>query len=184
MPLYYGGTFNFFFNYGLDTSTNIVASTPTNGLGQSLSGWVSTSSISDYADTFFTSANPYGNTIPLGAALNNTNLTWTTSGDSNWFGEGPVSEDGFAAAQSGTLLDNQSSVLQTTVTGPGLMTFWWQTAGQPDNFDLEFDDNGTHIADIGSQTYWQQYSDPISAGSHTLTWTATSGEGSDPGDAG
>ena len=79
-PLYYGGTFDFFFVYGVDTSTNIVASTPTNGLGQSLSGWVSTSSISDYADTSFTSASPSGNgSISLGVALNNTNLTWVTA---------------------------------------------------------------------------------------------------------
>ena len=184
-PLYYGGTFNFFFNYGEDTSATIVASTPTNGLGQSLPGWGSTSSVSDYADTTFTTFNPFGtNPIPLGAALNYTNLTWVTSGDSNWFGEAPVSEDGLAAAQSGILQDNQSSVLQTTVTGPGLLTFWWQTTGQPDNFDLEFADNGSDVADIGSQTSWQQYSHPVAAGSHTVTWTATSGTGSSPTDAG
>ncbi len=184
-PLYYGGNFNFLVVYGSDSSSNIVSTTPTNGLGQSLSGWSSTSSLSVYADANFTMANPFGNgPIPLGIALNNTNLTWSTSGDAVWYGEPGISEDGLAAARSGSLMDNQSSVLQTTITGPGLVTFWWETLGQPDQFDLEFDVDGSYRADIGWQTSWQQMSFPIAAGSHTLTWTTTSGTGSDPGDAG
>ncbi len=184
--LYYGGTFNFLVLYGEDSSASIVASIPTNGLGQSLPGWGSSSSVSVYADTSFTALNPFGtNPIPLGAALNNTNLTWVTSGDANWFGEAPISEDGLAAAQSGELQANQTSVLQTTVTGPGLLTFWWQTTGiVQDDFDLEFDVDGQDTNDVFSQNTWSQTSYAISAGTHTLTWTAISDDNFDTNDFG
>ena len=116
--------------------------------------------------------------------LDATNLFWTTSGDALWFGETDVSFDTVSAAQSGVLADEQMSILQTTVTGPGELSFYWQTLGQPDNFDLEFDVDGSDVNDLGSQTSWQQFSYSISAGPHTLTWTAFSNEGSSPEDAG
>ena len=69
-------------------------------------------------------------------------------------GETTNSYDGVAAAQSGTMQDDQSSTLQTTIVGPGTITFYWETVGQDDNFDLEFVINGVGKDDIGSQTGW------------------------------
>ena len=50
-------------------------------------------------------------TITLQEALDDTNLTWSTSGEAPWFAETNVTFDGVSAAQSGTLLDEQMSVL-------------------------------------------------------------------------
>lgn len=122
--------------------------------------------------------------ITLGEALDATNLTWTTYGDAEWYGETTNSFDGVSAAQSGAMPDGDSSVLQTTIVGPGTLTFFWETLGQADEFDLEFGTNGVYLDDIGAQTGWTQDTFQLSAGTNILTWTATTGSGSSPGDAG
>ena len=122
--------------------------------------------------------------IPLGEALEATNFNWATSGDAVWFGETTNTFDGISAAQSGAMLDGESSVLQTTMVGPGTVTFNWETLGQADGFDLEFDNNGIYMDDIVAQTGWKQDTFQLSAGTNTLIWTATTGSGSSPIDAG
>jgi hypothetical protein len=122
--------------------------------------------------------------ITLGEALDATNLTWITSGDAEWFGETTNSYDGVSAAQSGAMQDGDSSVLQTTIVGPGTLTFYWETLGHADEFDLEFDTNGVYLDDIGAQTGWSLDTFQLSAGTNILTWTATTGSGSSPSDAG
>ncbi len=122
--------------------------------------------------------------ITLGEALDATNLIWTTSGDAEWFGETATSFDGVSAAQSGAMSDEESSVLQTTMVGPGTVTFYWETVGQADEFDLEFDANGDYVNDIGSQTGWSQQTFQLSAGTNFLMWNATTGDGSAPSDGG
>jgi hypothetical protein len=122
--------------------------------------------------------------ITLGEALDATNFTWTTSGDAEWFGETTNSYDGVSAAQSGAMQDGDSSVLQTTIVGPGTMTFYWETLGQADEFDLEFDANGDYVDDIGAQTGWSQETFQLSAGTNFLMWNATTSSGSSPSDAG
>jgi hypothetical protein len=112
----------------------------------------------------------------LGTALDSPALPWITSGNSSWFVETTNTYDGVSAAQSGFLSDNsKSSSLQTTVTGPGVLTFWWNAAYN-DNFDLEFDIDGgygifTHNDDFTGND-WTQDTFTIPAGVHTLTWFA------------
>ena len=122
--------------------------------------------------------------ITLGQALDATNLTWTTDGDAVWFGETTNSFDSVSAAQSGAMPDNDSSVLQTTIVGPGTLTFYWETLGQTDEFDLEIDTNGSYADDIGAQIGWTQDTFQLPAGTNILVWTATTGSGSSPIDAG
>src|ERR1051326_186150 len=68
----------------------------------------------------------------LGEALDATNLTWTTTGTggaAGWSVETTHTHDGISAAKSSTLyLPSQTSILQTTVTGPGTLSFWWSEA--------------------------------------------------------
>ncbi len=121
--------------------------------------------------------------ISLQEALDAPNLTWTTSGDAPWLGEADTSYDGVSAAQSDVLTDGQTAVLQTTVTGPGTLSFYWQTVGESDDFDLEFDDNGSYVNDIPSQTSWDQFTYEVPSGTHTLTWTAIANDSPSPDDA-
>jgi N-acetylneuraminic acid mutarotase len=166
-------------------STNNVSclnfTVPMTAGSQTLPGWSATTSLNLQPDSQFATADF---SISLQDALDATNLDWTTSGDASWFGQAGVSYDGVSSAQSGTLADDQESVLQTTVTGPGTISFYWQTAGEADEFDLEFDDNGGYVTDIPSQTSWSQFNYNVPAGTHTLTWMAYSGDGSSPDDAG
>jgi alpha-tubulin suppressor-like RCC1 family protein len=72
---------------------------------------------------------PFNTTLP--AALNATNLVWTSSPtNAPWFAQISVTHDGEAAAQSGHITDNQQSALQTTVTGPGVLVFWWKVSSE------------------------------------------------------
>lgn len=123
-----------------------------------------------------------GNGLTLASAVSATNLTFTTSGDANWFVETTNTYNGAPAADQSGALDPDyygQSVLQTTVTGPGKLSFAWSTLTPDDDydFDLEFDIDGNYQNDIYNATPWTVdgvYDIP--AGTHTLTWTAYSGD--------
>ena len=70
--------------------------------------------------------------IPLGVALNATNLNWTTSGNAQWFGETNITHDGVSAAQSGGIGALQETILQTTfgTNWSGRYTFWWKVSSE------------------------------------------------------
>lgn len=174
-------SYSFYIDYTTDGSSLLNYSVPTTAQSQTLPGWSTSIQLILQDNSQFTTAPPLP--LDLQSALDATNLTWTTSGDASWFAETNVSFDGVSAAQSGVLQDEQQSTLQTTVTGPGTISFYWQTAGESDEFDLLFDDNGGYVTDIGSQTPWSQYSYALTPGQHILTWIATSGDGSSTDDA-
>jgi alpha-tubulin suppressor-like RCC1 family protein len=118
-------------------------------------------------------------TIPfsadLAAALNATNLPWsTTPTNAAWFAEIAVTHDGDAAAQSGHIADNQQSVLQTTVTGPGTLTFWWKVSSEEGYdglwFSMDFLD---WAAWISGESGWKPFTYRVPAGSHVLHWAYT-----------
>jgi alpha-tubulin suppressor-like RCC1 family protein len=110
--------------------------------------------------------------IPLGTALNATNLVWTTSGNAQWFGETNVTHDGVSAAQSGGIGPLQQTILQTTVgtNWPGSYTFWWNVSSEQDFDILEFRINGIVQTSISGSPGWQQVSIPVAAGTNTLMW--------------
>jgi hypothetical protein len=124
-------------------------------------------------------------TIPLGVALNAPNLTWTTSGDAFWFGQTANTHDNISAAQSGDIGDGQESWMETTVTGPGTLSFWWNVSSE-DGYDyLEFLVDGDWQDDITGDWGWDQRSYEIEAGEHTLRWRYyKDGSSSDGLDAG
>jgi hypothetical protein len=112
---------------------------------------------------------PYN--LTLAAALNATNLTWTT-GPTNapWLTEISVTHDGIAAAQSGHISDSQQTVLQTAVTGPGTLTFWWKVSSE-EYFDfLSFSLDNSNAVAISGEVNWQQIALNIPSGTHTLQW--------------
>jgi hypothetical protein len=122
--------------------------------------------------------------IDFNTALETTGLTWTTSGDSSWFVQTTNTHDNVDAARSGVVTDFQISTIQTTVTGPGTISFWWQNPTFND-LDLEFDVDGNYAYDIGSgDTNWSQFGpSPIPAGQHTLSWTVFANGDNFPDDA-
>lgn len=138
----------------------------------------------------------------LAASLNATNLVWDTWSVTNpppaqfpqtrpastWAAQIRETHDGNAAAQSGLIKDNQQSVLQTTITGPGTLTFWWKVSSE-EGFDfLKFYLDELIVfpkTSISGETDWQQQSFAISSGTHTVRWSyAKDGSVSDGRDAG
>ena len=108
----------------------------------------------------------------LATVLNNPNLTWTTTGDANWFGQTGVTHDGISAAQSGQIGDLQSSSMSTVVTGPATVSFWWKVDSEP-NFDfLSVAVDGVTQAQISGPIDWNQQTITVpGAGMHIVTWT-------------
>ena len=118
-------------------------------------------------------------------AVNTTNLTWLTGGDTDWFVETTNAQDGVSAAQSGSVINNQSSTLSVTVTGPGTLTFYWASQDDCNNFDYEFDVDGGYQDDIScSRSWYQDGPFIIPAGQHILSWTAYANGDADPTEAG
>jgi hypothetical protein len=111
--------------------------------------------------------------LPLGVALDNTNLAWTTGGAVPWFGQVEVSEDGVSSAQSGSIWSSQQSWLQTTVSleQTEQLSFWWDVSSQPPD-GLSFSLDGTVLASIsGTSTGWNQIQTNLTSGNHTLLWS-------------
>ena len=107
--------------------------------------------------------------IPLGVALNNTNLAWT-SGGFGWFGQTLFRHDAASAAQSGDILDNQSSSLQTAVPGPGSISFWWRVSSQANADSLEFRVGGILATNISGEVDWNQQTFLVQSNQQIVQW--------------
>ena len=123
--------------------------------------------------------NPYGTltsavatltVVTLGDAVNSPQLTWSSAGVLPWTVQTANTHDGVLAAQSGAITHSQESWVETTVTGPGQLSFWWSASSEA-NFDfLEFQTNGGLAIRISGIVPWQQQSFTLGAGTQTLRW--------------
>ena len=104
-------------------------------------------------------------------ALKNSKFEWTTGGDLPWFTQAGMTRDGVAAAQSGAIGNNQTSTLETTVSGPGTLSFWWAVSSEL-NYDwLRFYIGGTLRDSISGSATWAKKTYAIEPGTHTLKWS-------------
>ncbi|HWI57763.1 MAG TPA: immunoglobulin domain-containing protein, partial [Bacillota bacterium] len=117
-----------------------------------------------------TSSNAALTVIDLGVALNATNLVWTTSTNPPWLPEVSVTHDGVAAVSSGLLRYTNQSLLQTTVTGPGTLSFWWFSTAGGGALYLGFYLDGAYQGSAPDWGSWQQKTIYLSAGDHALQW--------------
>ena len=122
-----------------------------------------------------TSSNAFLNVVDVPEALGPTNLTWVNSSQPPWFAESNTTHDGFAAAAAGQSSGSYQSVLQTTVTGPGTLSFWWADSGSA---ALIFSVDGPTLATLRqSGLSWTNPTFYLASGVHVLTWTASSAFG-------
>jgi len=132
---------------------------------------VATNALGRASSSKATLAIPYSAT--LAASLNTTNLNWTTNlSNTAWFVQNRVTHDGDGAAQSGPIGNGQQCSLQTTVTGPGTLRFWWKVSSE-EGFDwLQCYQDGSSnlLGSISGEAGWEQKTYSIPAGSHTLKW--------------
>ena len=113
-----------------------------------------------------------GESQTLGEAVNATNLTWTTSwtgGSSGWSAESTTTHDGVLAAMSSFANSFLStSTLQTTVTGPGTLTFWWYAPSYGNT--LSFLVGSVTQASVSGSPRWEQQTIYLGPGVQTLKW--------------
>lgn len=126
-------------------------------------------------------ANAYGSTtgviatltvMDLGAAVNATNLVWTSRGLYPWFPETSTNHDGIAAVQSGKAPHPQESILQTSVTGPGTLTFWAECSQFFDEYVFSTSGSFEQILFIPPPPFaeWVQETVYLGTGTQTLQW--------------
>jgi internalin A len=106
----------------------------------------------------------------------NTNLTWSSGGDASWFGQGIISQGGHPVAQSAALANYQTSWLQTTVEGPGRLTFWWKVSSES-NYDWFRFSVGAYSSRISGEVDWLQQTVNVPPGIQTLNWSYTKDSG-------
>lgn len=106
----------------------------------------------------------------MGEAVDNIPLTWTTGGNANWFGQTSVYYYDGDAAQSGSVDDGQSSWIETMVTGPGVLSFYWKVSSSDAWGDLKFSIDGVEKAKCLAYQTWELKTYAISSGSHTPRW--------------
>jgi hypothetical protein len=111
-----------------------------------------------------------GGVTSLGDAVDATSLTWTTGGDANWSRETTTSVFGGDAAVSGTIGNDQVSYLQTVVTGPGQLSFYWKVSTEQDYDALAVLVDSDLIDYITGEQDWTSKTVTIPAGAHTVTW--------------
>jgi sugar lactone lactonase YvrE len=105
-----------------------------------------------------------------GDALGQPAWEWTSYGQGGWFSQSQTTHDGEKALQSGRIGGSQRSVLQTTVVGPGLLSFWWRVSSEEGGDYLRFYLNGAEVAAISGETGWEQRSFGVAAGGAILEW--------------
>lgn len=108
----------------------------------------------------------------LGEAVDAPNLVWTTGGAADWYAQTAVSYDGVGAARSGPISHSQQTWMETTVSGPGTLSFWWRASSEPGYDYLIFSVNGAQEGGgLSGSTAWAHRSHSLPAGTHVLRWT-------------
>ena len=104
------------------------------------------------------------------AALDTTVLAFSRPDAKPWFGQSAVSSDGTDAMQSPALNHGESSSIETTVTGPGTISYY-RRADTEAGDTLSFSAGGSTVDTVSGNSGWQARSYAIPAGVQTLRWT-------------
>ena len=106
--------------------------------------------------------------LTLGEAVDNTYLAWTTCG--GWFAQTETYHYDNDAAQS-----NGIGSIETTVTGPCIISFYWKISSSGGNLGLSVD--GTETLGISGNTDWKGECYEVGDGAHSLRWIYYDGSG-------
>jgi uncharacterized repeat protein (TIGR01451 family) len=109
-------------------------------------------------------------TVQIANAVSYSATPWLSGGNALWGVDSNVVYLGTNAAQSGSIVDGQQSWLQTTVYGPGTLSFWWSVSSQAGSDLLSFLTNGVVVTNISGSVGWQQVTWPLPPGHTTLEW--------------
>ena len=114
-------------------------------------------------------------TFSLGESVNASHLEWRTGGGAEWFAQTAESYDGHHAARSGAIGDDDESWIETTVNGPGTLSFWWKVSSEAQTDCLYFlVDDLVAVEPLSgwkpNSSFWTQETLVLDAGAHTIRW--------------
>jgi hypothetical protein len=115
--------------------------------------------------------------LPPGLAAGVPELSWRTGADLPWYGQSIVTHDGADAAQSAVNVDSYGSVkseswLETTVTGPGTLSFFWKVSSATNSDFLTFLVNAAEVTDrLSGRVDWEPVLFELPEGLQTLRWS-------------
>ena len=91
----------------------------------------------------------------------------------NWCGQGAVTHDGRDALRSGIIYDGEASSLISSVSGPGILSFWWKVSCEGGGRDaFRFLVDGAQVDMITGETDWTKVTVNVAgSGTHVLKWT-------------
>jgi hypothetical protein len=106
--------------------------------------------------------------------LGTVNQEWEGSGAAAWFAQSTITHDGVSAMQSGAITAGQKSVLETTVVGPGTISFCWRVSSEANADFLNFYVNDSLQTGISGAAIsgdgWMRESFSIGGGTQRLAW--------------
>jgi len=127
----------------------------------------------------------YALSLLLQGAADYSGSTWRSGGNVLWLSETNVTHDAIDAAQSGSIINSQQSWIETTVRGPGTLSFWWKVSSQAGGDGLYFYANSVLQTNISGNVDWQQKIYLVPSGLFVLRWSyikdASISSGSDTG---
>jgi len=103
--------------------------------------------------------------------LGTTNLDSTTGCDLPWFCYSSGGPDGSAFTSSGRITHGQTSFLETHVSGPGAVSFWWMVSSEQYYDFLNFYVDDGLVAGISGDVGWEQRNFALPSGAHALRWS-------------
>jgi uncharacterized delta-60 repeat protein len=117
-------------------------------------------------------------TVSLAGALDNDTLVWSSwfSGQNSyatnggWFGQANLAHDQLDAAQARPLDQPSAANLETTLPGPGTLTFWWKVSSESSYDFLQFFLDDLLLTSISGESDWAQQSFRI-ASPQRARWT-------------
>ncbi|MHC1764093.1 MAG: immunoglobulin domain-containing protein [Verrucomicrobiia bacterium] len=113
---------------------------------------------------------PVDSPLPsIAEAVEATNLTWTTGGAMPWHVQTCEAQSIPYAVRSGRIGNSMQSWVQTSVTGPAQVSFWWKVSSR-ESHELSFYCNGVRQSRISEDSDWQQQELALAAGLNTLRW--------------
>jgi PKD repeat protein len=149
---------------------NITAGTHTLKWSYTKDGSVSTGSDCGWVDKLEITA-PAAD--PIAEAVDYPGLTFTLTGNANWFSQTTTTYYGGDAAQSGDIGNNQTSTMETTISGKTSVKFYWRVSSETNYDYLRFYIDGVQQHSISGSTSWAQRTYTVSSGTHTLKWSFT-----------
>lgn len=109
----------------------------------------------------------------LAQALDAPQLVFSTGGNAAWVTPATDTYDGVDAAESGDVSDNQQSWLETTVTGPSFVSFWFRLSSEAGYDFFRFSIDGEELWYSDGTHAWRRLGFYVPEGIHTVRWNYT-----------